>query len=246
VAEGSESARRSYCFGASAAIASGAEDYAAAELPGDCSGRDTRQRRASPRSHQALGALIVRSLSEPPGISAQFLEALSWRGPLIPSDLQAFRGDLRGGATACHAEGPGFESHQPLLKRPAFCRSFGSRSPVVRLLRAGSKPDPRFFGRVRFQSGIERERDPARPTSKTTVLVPEQQPVDAPPSSSRRLLVVHRSSDGLGHVDASLQAKGSGALALGLRRSSHPKATASGAVIIVRCPGALHRHCIQR
>jgi hypothetical protein len=123
VAEGSESARRSYCFGASAAIASGAEDYAAAELPGDCSGRDTRQRRASPRSHQALGALIVRSLSEPPGISAQFLEALSWRGPLIPSDLQAFRGDLRGGATACHAEGPGFESHQPLLKRPAFCRS---------------------------------------------------------------------------------------------------------------------------
>jgi hypothetical protein len=43
--------------------------------------------------------------------------------------LQAFRGDLRGGATACHAEGRGFESRQPLQKA-AICRSFSTRQPA--------------------------------------------------------------------------------------------------------------------
>ena len=37
--------------------------------------------------------------------------------------------------SACHAEGRGFESHQPLRKRPAFAGLFRGRSRLVRLRR---------------------------------------------------------------------------------------------------------------
>jgi hypothetical protein len=65
----------------------------------------------------------------------------------ISVDLQAFRGDLRAGATACHAEGRGFESLQPLSEKPCICGAFCARSARP------ASPFEGSFGRVRFQSG---------------------------------------------------------------------------------------------
>ena len=72
--------------------------------------------------------------------------------PADTADLQAFRDDLRGGATACHAEGRGFESLQPLPKRPAFAGLFRLGSRLVPLHRAGLIPDSRLDDRRRFQA----------------------------------------------------------------------------------------------
>jgi hypothetical protein len=41
--------------------------------------------------------------------------------------LRVIRCGAGGAGTACHAEGRGFESHQPLQRRPAFCGSFWIR-----------------------------------------------------------------------------------------------------------------------
>ena len=57
--------------------------------------------------------------------------------------FQDFPGTLGISRPACHAEGRGFESLQPLQKRPAFAGLFRVRSRLVRLRRAGLKPDPR-------------------------------------------------------------------------------------------------------
>ena len=55
--------------------------------------------------------------------------------------LQDFLGTLGIPRSACHAEGRGFESHQPLSKRPAFAGLFRLRSRVVRLRSSGLKAD---------------------------------------------------------------------------------------------------------
>ena len=56
-------------------------------------------------------------------------------------DLQAFRDVLDEGATACHAEGRGFESHQPLLRKPALRAGF-------RRFRAGTARNSHANGSV--------------------------------------------------------------------------------------------------
>ena len=50
--------------------------------------------------------------------------------------------------------------------------------------------------RVRFQSGLGPERGPARQIFETTAWLSEQEPVEGPSSSSRRLLVVRCASLG--------------------------------------------------
>jgi hypothetical protein len=59
-----------------------------------------------------------------PGNSAQFLERK--RAVQVPgnADLQAFLDPRCRRSTACHAEGRGFESLQPLRERPSIRRSF--------------------------------------------------------------------------------------------------------------------------
>jgi hypothetical protein len=47
--------------------------------------------------------------------------------------LQAVCDQVPPSRSACHAEGRGFESHQPLRKRPAFAGLFRVRSWIVRL-----------------------------------------------------------------------------------------------------------------
>jgi hypothetical protein len=54
-------------------------------------------------------------------------------------------------ASACHAEGRGFESLQPLPKRSAFAGLFRRGSRQVRLRRVGLKPDSRPADRRRLQ-----------------------------------------------------------------------------------------------
>jgi hypothetical protein len=53
--------------------------------------------------------------------------------------------------SACHAEGRGFESLQPLLTRPAFAGLFRVRSRLVRLRRVGLTPDSPRTDRRPFQ-----------------------------------------------------------------------------------------------
>jgi hypothetical protein len=60
--------------------------------------------------------------------------------------LQAYSAETGAAPSACHAEGRGFESLQPLQERPAFAGLFRGNSRLVRLLRAGPKPDPRQTG----------------------------------------------------------------------------------------------------
>jgi hypothetical protein len=67
-------------------------------------------------------------------------QCLSARKPLVSSD---FAYGIGVAGSSCHAEGRGFESLQPLRKRPAFAGLFRGRSRLVRLRPAGPKPDPR-------------------------------------------------------------------------------------------------------
>jgi hypothetical protein len=53
--------------------------------------------------------------------------------------------------SACHAEGRGFESLQPLRKRAAFAGLFRGRSRLVRLRRVGLTPDSPRPDRPPFQ-----------------------------------------------------------------------------------------------
>jgi hypothetical protein len=88
------------------------------------------------------GSLIVRSLSKPL-VSPHNSRNASPRSRLsVVVRLQAFCGPMTDPSTACHAEGRGFESLQPLSKRPTFAGLFCSDSRLVRLRRAGPKPDP--------------------------------------------------------------------------------------------------------
>jgi hypothetical protein len=59
--------------------------------------------------------------------------------------LQAFLKTLRIPRSACHAEGRGFESLQPLLRRPAFAGLFRVISRLMRLRSWGLKAD--WWGR---------------------------------------------------------------------------------------------------
>jgi hypothetical protein len=67
--------------------------------------------------------LIVRSLSKPLRFRDKSWNSIPPSAQQEPANLQAFRDDLQLGASACHAEGRGFESHQPLRGKPRFSRS---------------------------------------------------------------------------------------------------------------------------
>ena len=70
------------------------------------------------------------------------------RKPPVSSD---FAHGIRAAGSACHAEGRGFESLQPLLRRPAIAGLLCVRSRLVRLRRVGLIPDSRSADRRPFQ-----------------------------------------------------------------------------------------------
>jgi hypothetical protein len=68
--------------------------------------------------------------------------------PRVCRGNQRLTGTIR---SACHAEGRGFESHQPLRKKPVFAGFFCVRSRLVRLRRVGPTPDSPRADRRPFQ-----------------------------------------------------------------------------------------------
>ena len=109
---------------------------------------DARSREGSAKTNRPLVAspAAIRIAHCPfivltPGISAQFLERKRAVQASGNADLQAFLDPRCRRSTACHAEGRGFESLQPLRKRPVFAGLFCVRSRLVRLRRVGLTPD---------------------------------------------------------------------------------------------------------
>ena len=70
--------------------------------------------------------------------------------------------------SACHAEGRGFESLQPLRKTPAFAGLFDVRSRLVRLRRVGLTPDSPRADRRPFQE--------KRPVCRPILVRPNRSP----------------------------------------------------------------------
>jgi hypothetical protein len=96
----------------------------------------------------------------------------SWKASLIADDseartLQGFPGALGIPRSACHAEGRGFESLQPLRKRPAFAGLFGLGSRLVRLRPVGLKPDSPRADRRPFHRNpcVQAHSGPSEPKS---------------------------------------------------------------------------------
>jgi hypothetical protein len=78
---------------------------------------------------------------ETPAISRQKLETIGDADSSENRVLQDFHGRLRILRSVCHAEGRGFESLQPLRRRPAFAGLFRCGSRPVRLHPVGLIPD---------------------------------------------------------------------------------------------------------
>jgi hypothetical protein len=69
--------------------------------------------------------LVVRSLSKPERSRLNSWNLDLARPRQASADLQAFRGHRIDGGTACHAEGRGFDSLQPLPEHLRFAGLFG-------------------------------------------------------------------------------------------------------------------------
>jgi hypothetical protein len=80
---------------------------------------------------------------ETPAISRHKLESIADAYGSETRILQGFLETLGIPRSACHAEGRGFESLQPLRKRPAFAGLFRWSSRLVRLHPVGLIPDSR-------------------------------------------------------------------------------------------------------
>jgi hypothetical protein len=98
----------------------------AARKPADARSREGSARTNWPPRCWSAAVRIAhcRFIVLTPGICAQFLE----RKRAVPApgnaDLQAFLDPRCGRSTACHAEGRGFESLQPLSGKPRICGAF--------------------------------------------------------------------------------------------------------------------------
>ena len=98
----------------------------------------------------SLGSLIVPSLSKPPVSPHNSRNTSPRSSRLEVVRLQAFCGPMTDPSTACHAEGRGFESHQPLRGGLRFAGLFRLGSRLVRLRRVGLIPDSRRADRFRL------------------------------------------------------------------------------------------------
>jgi len=101
----------------------------------------------------------AHSVPKPRGLPVKAGESYSApipRKSTVSSDFAYGIGTAR---SACHAEGRGFESHQPLQERLAFAGLFCVGSRLVRLRRVGLTPDSPRADRRPFQE----ERPVCRP-----------------------------------------------------------------------------------
>jgi hypothetical protein len=81
------------------------------------------------------------SVRKPPRFRGKSWEASPTTYSSETAVFQGFPGTLGISRSACHAEGRGFESLQPLPRRPAFAGFSCGHSRLVRLRRVGLTPD---------------------------------------------------------------------------------------------------------